>query len=233
MTTDKAKKRAVRSRMAKTGERYAAARRHVVGVAAPPPPPHQPEPLPPRVSDPGVSEEAIRNGTGRGWDDWLHELDAWSAATKKHPEIARHVAESYGVSGWWAQSVTVGYERARGMRAVHQTSRGFEVSVSRTLAATPDVVWPWLADGKNRDRWIEPGLLELEATREVRWARFSVAGDDSSVRLTLDPKGNDRSVLTVTHSRLAGPDDVAARRVDWRIRLDRFQRMVVDGSSGA
>ena len=29
MTTDKARKRAVRTRMAKTGERYAAARRHV------------------------------------------------------------------------------------------------------------------------------------------------------------------------------------------------------------
>ena len=30
MTTDKARKRAVRSRMQKTGERYAAARRHVL-----------------------------------------------------------------------------------------------------------------------------------------------------------------------------------------------------------
>ena len=33
MTTDKARKRAVRTRMQKTGERYAAARRHVTTIA--------------------------------------------------------------------------------------------------------------------------------------------------------------------------------------------------------
>ena len=77
MTTDKARKRAVRTRMQKTGERYAAARRHVtaVGEAAPPSAiePAQPAStdLPPRVADPGMAEEGIRKGTGQGWDDWL------------------------------------------------------------------------------------------------------------------------------------------------------------------
>lgn len=52
MTTDKARQRAVRSRMQKTGERYAAARRHVVRDAATPP-------LPPRAAEPAVSEAAI------------------------------------------------------------------------------------------------------------------------------------------------------------------------------
>jgi len=167
MTTDKARKRAVRSRMKKTGERYVAARRHVVGdadgattgaVAV--------SPLPPRVADPGVSDDAIRKATGRDWDEWLRILDEWGAATRPHPDIARHVAATYGISGWWAQSVTVGFERARGIRAVHQTSRGFEVSVSRTLRVRPDVAWPWLAEASHRDRWIEPfegvGLVCLE-----------------------------------------------------------------------
>jgi hypothetical protein len=51
MTTDKARKRAVRFRMQKTGERYAAARRNVMrdGTRLP---------LPPRVAEPGMSEAA-------------------------------------------------------------------------------------------------------------------------------------------------------------------------------
>jgi hypothetical protein len=148
MTTDKARKRAIRSRMTKTGERYAAARRHVVDDART----TSARPLPPRVTDPGVSEEAIRKATGRGWDEWLRDLDAWDAAERSHTEIARHVSETYSISGWWAQSVTVGYERARGMRAVHQTSRGFEVSVSKTLALPPADVWPWVVNASQRDR---------------------------------------------------------------------------------
>ncbi|HEV8281765.1 MAG TPA: hypothetical protein VGQ02_07910 [Candidatus Limnocylindrales bacterium] len=58
MTTDKARKRAVRSRMQKTGERYAAARRHVMHADAK-------LELPPRVAEPGMSEAAILRGTGR------------------------------------------------------------------------------------------------------------------------------------------------------------------------
>jgi hypothetical protein len=224
MTTDKARKRAVRSRMTKTGERYAAARRHVVDDART----TSAQPLPPRVADPGVSEEAIRKATGRGWDEWLRDLDTWDAVERSHTEIARHVAETYPISGWWAQSVTVGYERARGMRAIHQTSRGFEVSVSKTLALPPADVWPWVVNESQRDRWIDPGLLELASRRDGRWARLSVDGDDSSVRLSLDPKGADRSVLTVTHSRLHGSDDIPALRLAWRKRLETLERAMTE-----
>jgi hypothetical protein len=119
MTTDKARKRAVRSRMQKTGERYAAARRHVVHDDVRPG-------LPPRVAEPGMSEAAILKGTGRSWDEWFRILDAWDASTHNHTEIARYVNAELGVDGWWSQSVTVGYERARGMRAPNQRPEGFE-----------------------------------------------------------------------------------------------------------
>ena len=95
MTTDKARKRAVRSRMQKTGERYAAARRHVVRDDSPPP-------LPPRVAEPPVSETAIVRGTGKGWDDWFRILDAWDGTTHTHTEIARYVNGEHGVDGWWS-----------------------------------------------------------------------------------------------------------------------------------
>ena len=53
-------------------------------------------------------------GTGKGWDDWFRVLDGWDATSRSHTEIARYVNGEHGVDGWWAQSVTVGYERARG-----------------------------------------------------------------------------------------------------------------------
>ena len=92
MTTDKARKRAVRSRMQKTGERYAAARRHVVRDDAQPA-------LPPRFAEPPVSDAAIVKGTGKAWDDWFRILDAWDGTAHTHTEIARYVNGEHGVDG--------------------------------------------------------------------------------------------------------------------------------------
>lgn len=219
MTTDKARKRAVRSRMHKTGERYAAARRHVVGDAGAPP-----APLPPRVAEPKMSDATITKGTGRDWDEWFRLLDAWDATTKGHPAIARYLHDEHGVDGWWAQSVTVGYEWARGLRQVHETPDGFQVSVTRTIAASVDDVWRDFVEPARRNRWLEPGALRVRPGTGTRGksARF----DDPTGRLVhiyLTAKGESASVA-VTTERLAGPQEVDAHRALWRARLDDLAR---------
>jgi hypothetical protein len=47
------------------------------------------------------------------------------ATERKHAEIARWLVTEHEVDSWWAQSVTVGYEQARGMRAPGQQSDGY------------------------------------------------------------------------------------------------------------
>lgn len=216
MTTDKARKRAVRSRMQKTGERYAAARRNVVRGAAEPD-------LPPRLAEPPVSEEAIRKGTGRGWDDWFRVLDAWDGTAHTHTEIARYVNGEHGIDGWWAQSVTVGYERARGMRAPNQRPEGFEVSVSKTVDLPAMEAWRAFIEPKRRASWLDLGLRVRTGTRTMgRSARFDVPSDGTRVNVLFDSKGDDRSVVTVTHVKLAGAADVAAHRAEWKERLGRL-----------
>ena len=215
MTTDKARKRAVRSRMQKTGERYSAARRHVVrdDVA----------PLPPRVTEPGVSEASIRKGTGKGWDEWFRVLDAWGGTEHTHTEIARYVSSELGLDGWWSQSVTVGYERARGMRAVNQRPGWFEVSVSKTLDLSPMEAWRAFVEPKRRASWLDLGLRMRTGTKTIgRGARFDVPSEGTRVNVAFVPKGDDRCVVTVTHVKLDGPDAVAAHRVAWRERLARL-----------
>ncbi len=211
MTTDKARKRAVRTRMDKTGERYAAARRHVVSATEPP--------LPPRVAEPTMSDASIRKGTGRSWDDWFRRLDAWGATAHTHTEIARHVRDTEGVDGWWAQSVTVGYEWARGMRDRHETPGGYQVSVTKTIGATAEDVWRDFVEPARRNRWLAPGTLRTRpGTGTVgRSARFD-ATDGRLVHIWIEDKG-DRSSVAVTCERLIGPDEVAEQRAIWRDRL--------------
>lgn len=223
MTTEKARKRAVRTRMAKTGERYAAARRHVVAGdegAAPPAPPA----LPPRVAEPGMTEAAIAAGTGAGWDHWFRLLDDWGAMTRSHTDIARFVRDDHGVDGWWAQAVTVGYERVRGLRARHQTTRGFEVSVSKTIAATPEDVWAAFLEPRRRDRWLKAGHLggRRRPGPVGRSATFDVPSDGTRVVVAIDPRVDGRSTVTITRAGLASAEAVEAQRAEWRERLDRL-----------
>lgn len=222
MTTDKARKRAVRSRMEKTGERYAAARRHVVHEAALPS-------LPPRFAEPGMSDDAIAKGTGKGWDDWFRILDGWDATSHTHTEIARYVNGEHGIDGWWAQGVTVGYERARGMRAINQRpGEGFEVSVSKTVEMPPLEAWRAFVEPKRRAAWLDLPLRMRTGTRTMgRSARFDVPSEGTRVNVLFDPKGDERCVVTVTHVKLDGPDDVAAHRSAWRERLGRLAALDV------
>lgn len=215
MTEDKARKRATRTRMAKTGERYTAARRHVV---------KQPReaPLPPRVGEPGLSEESVRQGTGRGWDAWLRILDDWGASKRRHSEIARYLSDEHGVDGWWAQGVTVGYERARGMRARHQGLDGFfSVSVSRTFPVEPDGVFAAFTEASLRNRWLEPGTLRIRTSQPGRTARFD-GPDGSRVIMYVEPKGVGKTTVGVQVERITEADGVERARSFWKERLGRL-----------
>jgi hypothetical protein len=210
VTEDKACKRAIRERMAKTGERYAAARRHVV------------KPPPAEVADPGMSDEAIRRGSGKGWAEWFEILDAWGATRRTHAEIARHVHEEHGVPGWWTQSVTVGYERARGLRATHQRPDGYNVSVSRTFPVDVDTLFRAFAEPARRARWLEPGTLEVRTTQPGRSARFDFRDGTTRVQAYYTAKGPAKASVQLQHERLADAAAVEETRRFWKDRLRRL-----------
>ena len=71
-----------------------------------------------------MSDEAIRERTGRGWEEWFDLLDDWGAAERRTREIARWVVEEQGAStAGSSQAVTVSYERARGRARARRARR--------------------------------------------------------------------------------------------------------------
>lgn len=91
---------------------------------------------------PPVTDEAVRKATGKSWAEWVEELDAAGAEKLTHAEIARMLLESKRVeSAWWCQSVTVGYEYAKGRRIRGQVADGgYQVGVSRILPVSPQIL---------------------------------------------------------------------------------------------
>src|SRR5690625_2175048 len=92
-----------------------------------------------------VSDDAVREATGKGWNEWFALLDESGADSMSHKAIAAMLAtpDHLGPDGrWWAQTITVAYEHARGRREVGQTAgAGYEIGGQQTLPVTAAPVW--------------------------------------------------------------------------------------------
>jgi hypothetical protein len=216
MTRQKAQKRATRARMTKTGERYTAARRHTV----------KQKPLPPRMAEPPQSEASLRRATGKGWDDWFRILDGWDASSRKHGEITAYLSEEHGVPGWWTQSIAVGYERARGMRAKYQAAGGFQVSVSKTFPVGVMELSRTFEDARRRSRWLEAGTLKLRTSRPGKTARYDFRDGSSRVLASFESKGAGKSTVSIQHERLDSAEAVEEMRSFWKERLGKLAEVL-------
>jgi hypothetical protein len=231
MTTNKDFKRLVRGRMLKTGESYTAARSNLIktGTAGSRPvgaTPRAPVVKPDYARLAGRSDEVVRANTGCDWSRWVKALDHAKAYEWSHREIARYVHEKYKVPGWWTQTVTVGYERIKGLRAIGQRRDGaYEVNKSRTYPVPLARLYRAFSDKRNRVKWL-PGvdLTVRTATRDksmrITWP------DDTSVVVFFLSKGNGKSSVQVQHGKL--PAKAAADQVKafWRERLGVLAEML-------
>jgi len=215
MTEDRSFKRRVRERMSKTGESYATARTHVVEKR------DRNRAARTRLSgtDDRVSDAAIKKSTGKTWDEWFPILDSWGARKKTHTEIARYVSQEHGVPGWWSQSVTVAYEKARGMRLKYERPDGFSVTASKTIAVPVDVLFEAFVDDVRRKKWLIDGSMSLRTAQAGRTARFDWEDGSTRVNVGFTEKGPSKSSVAVAHERLPDADEAERAKARWRARL--------------
>ena len=227
MTKQKSFKGRVRARMDKTSESYTAARRQLLAKAeATAEPPATPPGDAPGAKRP-YSDKAIRANTGRGWDEWFALLDAWGGAERPHPEIVRWLVGEHGVPGWWAQGVTVGYERARGLRAPGQRRGGlFEVNASKTVAVPVDRLYEAFTDPAVRERWLPDAPVETRSAQPAK--SFRASWGDGSTRLVVwfTARGESKSQAALVHERL--PDAGTADKLKrfWRERMAALKQLL-------
>jgi hypothetical protein len=235
-------KKAIRARARKTGERYTAARRHVLGEHRRPAP--RPAPAPPAAatSTRGLGEAAVRAKTGHGYDHWFAVLDAFGAAARGHTAAARHLREEHGVPGWHSQGITVAYERERGLRAMNQARGGFQVTVTKALAVPVTAVVAALRSG---GPWLEsadPGLRAALrhglkppakgiATRADGLARLRYKWDATTVEMRIEPRPRG-AAISIGNMGLADAAAVEARRGRWRAALAALKRALESGAPG-
>jgi hypothetical protein len=225
MPTDKDFKRLVRGRMQKTGESYTAARAHLLQ--------HQARPARPRPADyatlAGRRDAVVEANTGSTWAGWVRTLDRAGAHAWRHREIAKYLQQQHGLTGWWSQTVTVGYERIKGLRAMGQRLDGsFEVNKSKTLKVPVARLYHAFHDPRLRAHWLSGADPTLRSSSPEKAIRFTWP-DQTVVIVGFTRLGDAKSQVAVQHGKL--PDRAAAARLRqyWTERLDALAGLLSAG----
>jgi hypothetical protein len=217
MPKNKDLKRLVRSRMTKTGEAYTTARTQLLKKRTAKPATQLPEVD--YASRAGMSDAAVTEKTGHPWKEWVRRLDSVGASEWKHRDIAEHVHDNYSISGWWAQAVTVGYERIRGLRQIGQRREGsFEASKSRTFPVPVRKLYEAFASARVRNRWLAGHELTVRKTTPDRSVRITWS-DGTPVEAWIVSKGDSKSQVAVQHRKLPSQADAARVKAFWDERL--------------
>ena len=190
-------------------------------------------PVPPdavvQAVDPSLfpcGDAALRAATGKGWDEWLTLLDAAGAAKQAfdHQRVWETAMRSLPESaGWWGQMVSVGYERARGLREKHESCSGdFQSTLSKTFPVPLFAAFAAWADASLRGQWLDaPGLdfTKLNVGKNIR-ARWP---DGSRLDIRFNATGPDKCQIVVDTMKLTDADAVAKAKAFWQAQFERLQ----------
>jgi hypothetical protein len=223
--TSKDLKRIVRARMKKTGESYTAARAHVVSR---PKPKEAPAPTIDHAALAGMSNDKVAAKTGRTWPEWVRALDADNASTMTHRSIAELVHGKHNVPDWWAQTVTVGYERIKGLRDRGQRrGGGYEAGKTRTFEVPVKALFDAWADDAMRKRWLGRNDVALRTATSPKTVRLQWP-DGTIVVVGFLAKGKTKSVASVVHTKLPDRAALDTTKRYWTGRLDALESMFAD-----
>ena len=231
MPTNKDFKRLVRARMKKTGEAYTTARTHLL---------HKPKSkhaAPRRASGEagaakgalskndyaklaGMRDEVIKAKTGCTWEKWVKALDYHGAEKMSHREIAELAKKTYKAGDWWSQTVAVGYERIRGLRAIGQRRDGtYQASKSRTFDVPVKTLFEAWADDSTRRRWLDGAAVKIRTASAPKSMRIDWI-DKSIIAVGFTPKGTSKSTVAIEHTKLPDRETANQLKEYWDKRLD-------------
>jgi len=184
----------------------------------------------------GIGSAAVAKATGKNWREWFALMDRGGCAAMDHRQIVAFLNSRHNVGPWWQQMITVGYEQARGRRLRHQRPDGYEISANKTLNVSATVAYMWWSIHKCRAKWL--GDLDIAIHKKTPSKSLRITWNASgstpvkSIAVGLYPRGQDRTVMSIQHGRLASAADARKMKSFWTARLGRLEQLIAERSRG-
>lgn len=185
------------------------------------------------MAEKSINRRTIKEKTGRSLEEWTDLLDEEGFREKPHRDITLYLNTHHGLSPWWAQELSVQYEKTVGRRVTGQTEKtGFQLGVSRTLRTSAGNLWSWLTSEQGRI-WFsgsdsegietEPRVLKEGSHLRLRW-KLPGWTDFSTLQIRIVSKGIEKTTLTVHQEKLADQETREHMLGYWKEKMDEIEK---------
>ena len=191
-----------------------------------------------------MTEADVKTATGKPWEDWYRLLDSTGGPTAGRRAITDRLIKEHELPGWWAQTIAVEYERARGVHEKDGRPKGYAICVTKSIAAPAERIFDAFGDPAIMREWFgttptadfaEGGSFATADGNRGRYTkiarpktlRFTWEDDDpsaaSTVELKLTPSGA-KCGLVLNHERIQSRAHADGLRAAWGAAIDKLKR---------
>jgi uncharacterized protein YndB with AHSA1/START domain len=191
-----------------------------------------------------VTDEAAKTATGKSLKEWFAILDSRGGPTQGRRAINDYLYGECKVDAWWVSTINIEYEAARGVVEKDGRPKGFNICVTKTIAAPVDKVYASWASDASLDQWFGSGnkadvqnggsysnsdgdsgvFKRVRPNKDLRFTWENPACKPGSiVDVVFQDKGKGKTGIVVTHDRVQTRAEADGLRNAWGEALDRLK----------
>lgn len=184
--------------------------------------------------------------TGKSLPQWFAEIDSWGGAALGRREISSRLYDEHKVDPWWAATLNIEYEAARGIKEKDGRAKGYMICATKMIKATADTCYDAFVSAAALDRWLGPAhtltfsdggslgngdgnralIRKINPAKTIKlvWQQADAA-PDTPVEIKFSPAGAKTTVM-ITHDRLQTRADADGLRRAWGEALERLKAVI-------
>jgi uncharacterized protein YndB with AHSA1/START domain len=201
----------------------------------------------PATDTPDVTDASAREKTGKTLEQWFAHLDELGGIAKGRRELVNQLDSGAKLDEWWATTLVVEYERAKGAVEKDGKPKGYSICSTKTVAAPLERVFAAFGDAKDLDRWLggktkiefkDGGSLQngdgdratfqrIRASKDLRLAwEHEKRAKGSQVEVLFADKGKGKTGVTLNHTRIQERRHADELRAGWSAALDQLKQLL-------
>ena len=194
------------------------------------------------LTDQPLTNEACKAATGKTMEEWFEVLDGLSDPKIGRRDRVHHIYEATDKDAWWASTLAVEYEAAKGQKEKDGRLKGYFICSTKTLNVpvesaynawtSPNALANWFGDVK-LDLKDGGELVDSDGNRatfkrirenkDLRFTWIGADGEESLVDVSFADKGNGKTGLLINHDRIQTRAEADGIRRAWSEALDKMK----------